>query len=227
MSSMSTIEATLTTARAAPYAAQLGRHASAMAGERGHRMRPHGGGNPLAAGEVTLRVDQSVDRTVLVFDPWGSCTVRVEGKRLALRIDAADELGLQRIQQIITGDIERFGAREHLSLAWPDSPARSASTSPDASSRRGRPATAQPRRDRPTATPPPAAAGPPTHPRPFLRLAPSSRQTRRCGTAAANGAAAPEARRTGHNPWSRGLTVFRALGRRAPVLLQYQYRGRE
>jgi len=36
-----------------------------------------------------------------------------------------------------------------------------------------------------------------------------------------------ERRRTGHGNWSRALTVFRACGRRAPVLLQYQCTHRE
>ena len=114
---MPTAEATLPTPHARRYVTQLGKHATAMAGGRGHQMRMHDG-NPLAGGEATLHVEQSADRTTVTFDPWGSCTVHAELDRIALRIDAADEQNLQRIQQIITRDIERFGRREHLSVAW-------------------------------------------------------------------------------------------------------------
>lgn len=114
---MPSAEATVPTPNAPRYVAQLGKHATAMAGGRGHQMRRHDG-NPLAGGEVTLHVEQSADRTTVTFDPWGRCTVHAELDRIALRIDAADEQNLQRIQQIITRDIERFGRREHLSLAW-------------------------------------------------------------------------------------------------------------
>ena len=111
-------QATLTTSRASRYATQLGRHAAAMAGDRGHRMRMHGGANPLATGEVTLSVAHTDQKTTLTFDPWGSCTVHAAGDQLALRIDAADEPSLERIQQIVTRDLARFGRREQLTVSW-------------------------------------------------------------------------------------------------------------
>jgi hypothetical protein len=125
-----TAEATLPTPNARRYVTQLGKHATAMAGGPGHQMRRHDG-NPLASGEVTLHVEQSADRTTLTFDPWGRCTVHAELDRIALRIDAADEQNLRRIQQIITRDIERFGRREHLSVAWRNlDPAADPATAP-------------------------------------------------------------------------------------------------
>jgi len=136
-----TAEATLPTPNARRYVTQLGKHATAMAGGRGHRMRRHDG-NPLAGGEVTLHVAQSADRTTLTFDPWGRCTVHAELDRIALRIDAADEQNLRRIQQIITRDIERFGRREHLSVAWRnlDPPADPATAPPPLRTSHTRPA---------------------------------------------------------------------------------------
>ena len=138
---MPTAEATLPTPNARRYVTQLGKHATAMAGGRGHRMRRHDG-NPLAGGEVTLHVAQSADRTTLTFDPWGRCTVHAELDRIALRIDAADEQNLRRIQQIITRDIERFGRREHLSVAWRrlDPPADPATAPPPLRTSHTRPA---------------------------------------------------------------------------------------
>jgi len=136
-----TAEATLPTPNARRYVTQLGKHATAMAGGPGHQMRRHDG-NPLAGGEVTLHVAQSADRTTLTFDPWGRCTVHAELDRIALRIDAADEQNLQRIQQIITRDIERFGRREHLSVAWRnlDPPADPATAPPSLRTSHTRPA---------------------------------------------------------------------------------------
>jgi len=136
-----TAEATLPTPNARRYVTQLGKHATAMAGGPGHQMRRHDG-NPLAGGEVTLHVAQSADRTTLTFDPWGRCTVHAELDRIALRIDAADEQNLQRIQQIITRDIERFGRREHLSVAWRnlDPPADPATAPPPLRTGNARPA---------------------------------------------------------------------------------------
>jgi hypothetical protein len=99
-------------------------------------------GNPLAGGEVTLHVEQSADRTTVRFDPWGRCTVHAELDRLALRIEAADEQHLRRIQRIITRDIERFGRREHLSVAWRhrDPPADPATDPPSPRTSHTRPA---------------------------------------------------------------------------------------
>ena len=45
-------------------------------------------------------------------------TISIDGGRLLLRADANDADGLQRIQDIITGDLERWGARENLKVVW-------------------------------------------------------------------------------------------------------------
>ncbi len=96
---MPTTQATLTTSRASRYLAQLGNHAAAMAGPQGHQVRMHGGADPFATGEVTLRVTQTADHMILTFDPWGSCTLHAEGDRLALHIDAVDEQGPLRLRR--------------------------------------------------------------------------------------------------------------------------------
>ena len=49
---------------------------------------------------------------------WGRCTLQANGALLTLRAEAADEEDLQRVQDIITRDIERFGSREHLKVSW-------------------------------------------------------------------------------------------------------------
>ncbi len=127
---MPSAEAILSTPNARRYVTQLGKHGAAMADGRGHQMRMHGG-NPLAGGEVSLHVEQAAERTTITFDPWGSCTVHAELDQLLLRIDAVDEQNLQRIQQVLTRDIERFGRREHLSVAWQHlTPPAAAATDP-------------------------------------------------------------------------------------------------
>jgi hypothetical protein len=43
---------------------------------------------------------------------WGRCTMQ------AVRVEAANEEGLQRVQGLIARDLERFGRREHLQMNW-------------------------------------------------------------------------------------------------------------
>src|SRR4051812_46333392 len=109
-------EATIDTPRAARYLAQFGKHAGAMAGTRGHGMRMHG--SPLAGGEVNLHVECADDQVVVTFDPWGRATLRARDDRLTVRVEATDQQNLNRIQEILTRDIERSGRRDHLTLTW-------------------------------------------------------------------------------------------------------------
>lgn len=114
---MPTADAAIVTPRAARYLAQFGKHAGAMAGERGHGMRMHGD-DPLGSGEVTLHVERADDQVVVTFDPWGRATLRAQADRLTVRAEATDPQHLHRIQDILTRDIERFGRREHLTVTW-------------------------------------------------------------------------------------------------------------
>ena len=45
---------------------------------------------------------------------------------LTLRAEAADQGSLQRVQDIVTRDIERFGKRRQLTVTWQRVPAPSA-----------------------------------------------------------------------------------------------------
>jgi hypothetical protein len=114
---MPTAEAAIDTARAARYLAQFGKHAGAMAGTRGHRMRMHGG-DPLARDEVNLHVEFADDQVVVTFDAWGRATLLARPDRLVVRAEAPDEQNLRRIQEILTRNIERFGRRDNLTLTW-------------------------------------------------------------------------------------------------------------
>jgi hypothetical protein len=114
---MPTAEAAIDTPRAARYLAQFAKHAGAMAGTPGRRMRMHGG-NPLVSGEVNLHVECAADQVVVTFDPWGRATLGARDDRLTVRAEATDQQNLHRIQEILTRDIERFGRRDHLTLTW-------------------------------------------------------------------------------------------------------------
>jgi hypothetical protein len=92
------------------------------------RHRPH---SPNEAGAQpppkVEHAEWSETRGLIDFG-WGRCALQANGDLLALRAEAAEEEDLQRVQDIITRDIERFGSREHLKVSWqqpgpPNSPA--------------------------------------------------------------------------------------------------------
>jgi hypothetical protein len=114
---MPAAEADIRTDHAASYLARLCGHASKMsqAGHRlSHRQRAHDrdGGPP----EVR-RVDRSGTEATVSLDR-GQWTVRALPGRLTIRAEAADQEDLRRIQDLLTTRLERFGRREHLTVAW-------------------------------------------------------------------------------------------------------------
>lgn len=113
---MPTIRARIATDRPGRYLRQFGKHASAMASPRGHRMRMHGG-NPIANGDIQLRVDWTDTVATVHFDPWGRCVLRAEADALVILIEAVDDQGLQQIRDTIARDLERFG-RGALVADW-------------------------------------------------------------------------------------------------------------
>ncbi|WP_405136393.1 DUF2218 domain-containing protein [Nocardia sp. NBC_01388] len=113
---MPTIEARIATDQSGRYLRRFGKHASAMASPRAHRMRMHGS-NPIARGEVRLRIESTGALTTIHFDPWGRCALRAETDALVARIDASDDRAMQQIRDTITRDLERFGPGE-LAVDW-------------------------------------------------------------------------------------------------------------
>jgi hypothetical protein len=63
---------------------------------------------------------------------WGQCTMQATPNTLTLRAEAADEEALQRIQDLLTGRLDRFGRREHLTVSWrrPQEPGDATGTAP-------------------------------------------------------------------------------------------------
>ncbi|MFC1439832.1 DUF2218 domain-containing protein [Streptacidiphilus sp. N1-10] len=56
----------------------------------------------------------------------GVCRITAEPDCLLLAVDAATPADLVRLQQIVGGNIERFGAREDLTVTWTDGPGHGA-----------------------------------------------------------------------------------------------------
>jgi len=110
---MLTAEAHVQTEHPDRYLVQLCRHAQQV--HRLHHRPPHGAGaQPPPKVE---HVEWSGTRGIVDFG-WGRCTMQASGNLLTLRAEATDEEKLQRVQGIVTRDIERFGSRDHLTVSW-------------------------------------------------------------------------------------------------------------
>ena len=104
------------------YLTQLCRHAQQVHRLR-HRPRNHGGdGQPPPK---VQHVECSETSGTISFG-WGQCTMQASSGTLTLRAEAADEERLQRVQDIIARDIERFGKRNQLTVSWQRTKAPSA-----------------------------------------------------------------------------------------------------
>ena len=109
---MLTAEARIRAERPSRYLVQLCRHANSI----NHKILS------LHAGKTQTRPEiQHVEWTdtdgTLTFS-WGRCTMQAGSDTLTVRAEAANEEDLQRIQKLITRNLERFGRRDHLKVTW-------------------------------------------------------------------------------------------------------------
>jgi hypothetical protein len=108
-------EAQVQTEQPSRYLVQLCRHAQQI-----HRVRDrphtHDGGDVQPPPEVQ-HVEWSETRGLVSFGR-AQCTIQTTPGTLTLRAEATDEENLQRVQDIVAGDIERFGRRDHLTVNW-------------------------------------------------------------------------------------------------------------
>jgi len=109
---MLTAETTIETSNASRYLVQLCTHATKM----GHGLRRLHARSTHERPEV-LDVDWSDTHGVLTLS-WGKCTLDADPTTLTVRVDAEDGEHLQRVQDLIAADLERFGRREQLTVAW-------------------------------------------------------------------------------------------------------------
>jgi hypothetical protein len=111
---MLTAEAHVRTQDPSRYLTQLCHHAQQVHRMR-HRPRDHGGdGQPPPKVEA---VECSETSGMISFG-WGRCTMQATPGTLTLHAEAEDQESLQRIQDIVTRDIERFGKRRRLTVTW-------------------------------------------------------------------------------------------------------------
>ncbi|MCX4585950.1 DUF2218 domain-containing protein [Streptomyces sp. NBC_01481] len=119
---MLTAEAHIETGRASRYLVQLCRHFNNKGRHLGHRPRAHQGGDAQALREMQAVAAQAhvewSDTHGSVSLPWGRCTMQATPNVLTLRIEAADEENLRRLQDLLAGHVERFGRRDRLKANW-------------------------------------------------------------------------------------------------------------
>ena len=108
------VEARIETKQSTRYLVRLCTHAASMGRAQGHGPRVHLG-EALSRGEVDVKAQWSDTQGAVTFSPWGRCEIAASTTALLLRIEAADEEDLRRIQDIITGDLDRFSGSER----WP------------------------------------------------------------------------------------------------------------
>ncbi len=120
---MLTAEARVETERPSRYLVQLCRHFTHQGQHLRHRRRTHLAGDAQARPEAQVHVEWSETHGIVDFG-WGPCTMQANPDTLTLRAEATDEEHLQRVQELVTGHLDRFSRRDHLSVNWqrPEAP---------------------------------------------------------------------------------------------------------
>jgi hypothetical protein len=112
---MPTSAARIETPQAARYLGRLTRHADAVATSTGGHLHRHAG-RPDDHPQL-LHVERADTSATLDFDQ-GRCTIHAAPDALTLRAEAATAETLNRIENLITADLHRLGAHEHLTITW-------------------------------------------------------------------------------------------------------------
>ena len=111
------VEARIDTEQSGRYLVRLCTHAASMGRTQGHGIRVHRN-EALSRGEVQVQAQWSDTHGALTFSPWGRCEIEANTTALVLRVEAAEEEYLQRIQDIVTRDLDRFSGSEKLAIDW-------------------------------------------------------------------------------------------------------------
>jgi hypothetical protein len=112
------IEARIDTDRPNRYLSQLCQHASAMNGSSGPRLRARLHAQPVQDVTLSVQAECTADTGVLTFSPGARCSISATSNLLTVRIDADTDQILQQVRDVITRDLERFGRRDGLIVAW-------------------------------------------------------------------------------------------------------------
>ena len=114
---MPTAEVDIKTEHAARYLARLCGHLGKM-GTATHRLRHRPTARACGDGPPEVRRVECSGTEGTVSLDWGQWTMRAFPGLLAVRAEAADEESLQRIQDLLTARLQKFGRREHLTVIW-------------------------------------------------------------------------------------------------------------
>ena len=111
---MLTAEARVQTEHPARYLIQLCQHVSKMGGYPRHRPRSHDGDG----GPPEIRHAEWSETDGIVTLNLGQWTMHATPGELRLRAEADSEENLQRIEDLVTGRLEKIGRRDHLTVNW-------------------------------------------------------------------------------------------------------------
>ena len=111
------VEARIETEQASRYLVRLCTHSASMGRAQGHGPSIHLG-EALSRGDVNVQAQWSDTHGTITFSPWGRCEMSATTAALVLRIEAADQEHLERIQDIVTRDLDRFSGSEQLTADW-------------------------------------------------------------------------------------------------------------
>jgi len=117
MSAVLTAEADIETEHAVRYLARLCGHLGKL-GTAAHRLRHRPPARADGDGPPEVRRVECSETEGTVSLDWGQWTMRAFPGLLAICAEAADEESLQRIQDLLTARLQKFGRREHLTVTW-------------------------------------------------------------------------------------------------------------
>jgi hypothetical protein len=112
-------QARVATGRAGRYLTQLCQHTGQLSKLGHHALSRRHGNDDGDGGPAPLprHTDMSGADGVIDFD-GGRCTLHATGEGLELNAEAGDQQQLDRIQEAITGRLERIGRRDSLTVIW-------------------------------------------------------------------------------------------------------------
>lgn len=109
---MPSAAARIDTDRPSQYLVHLCRHATKMSHTTG-RLHGHAGEERPEIRDVTW-----TDSDGTLSMSWGTCILHAEDGTLTVHVEADDDADLKRVQDIIAGDLQRFGRRDQLRVDW-------------------------------------------------------------------------------------------------------------
>ncbi|GAA3503212.1 hypothetical protein GCM10019016_103220 [Streptomyces prasinosporus] len=119
---MLSAEAHVATGRPSRYLIQLCEHFSRKGRHLGHRPRAHFDGDAQALSAMRAVAEQArgdwseTEGSVSLL--WGTIALRAAPGVLMLRVEAAGEENLRRLEDLVAGHVERFGWRDGLRVSW-------------------------------------------------------------------------------------------------------------